>query len=434
MQEIDCTHAVIEKTDEVKPFLGNPIRSVTKKSRKLAKSESGNVAILFSLSAVAILAVGGAAIDYGKASWASTSLQSAIDGAVLAGVASSIIEDHQLAIATKYFEASRPSVGDFGTPTFVRRGGSLVGSASGTISTTLLRIIGIESLPIGSTSVATADVFREPICIMAMHTTRKHTLELKDNVSLYGPDCHIYGNSNHFNDVVDPHSPTNFVVAKSVASVGGGHHYLANVTPPVEFGHEIIPDPLASATIPAMGGCVATGLVISNSTRTLAPGHYCNGLKISNSDVTLQSGGVYHISGGAFEVSDSTLTGDRVTIFLNDAATNVDWTDSTIRLKAQTSGAFAGIAVFGKQVPTSNTFENSTVDIHGAFYMPKGDFTWTNTGTPAITALWTAFVFDGFSWLGDGTINFPFDLAASDVPYPAAMRLIPRPGKVRLTE
>ena len=123
-----------------------------------------------------------------------------------------------------------------------------------------------------------------------------------------------------------------------------------------------------------------------------------------------------------------------MTIFLDDAATSIEWTNSTIRLKAQTSGDFAGVALFGKQVPTSNTLANSTVDIHGVFYMPNGDFTWTNTGTPVITALWTAFVTDGFSWDGDGTINFPFDLAASDVPYPDAMRLIPRPGRVRLTE
>ena len=413
---------------------GGVPKPVAKTRRRFLGAEGGNVAVLFSLSAVTIMAVGGGAIDYGRASWTATSLQSAIDGAVLAGIASSTIEDHQLAVATKYFNASKPATGDIGTPAFVRSGKRLIGTASGTVSTTLLGIIGIESLPVKAKGVATAEVSREPICIMAMHDTRKHTLEMKGQVSLFGPECHIYGNSDHFNDVVDPHTPHNFITAKSVAAVGGGHHYLENVTPPVEFGHEIIPDPFAAYAIPAKGGCVETNLVISNSTRTLATGHYCGGLQISNSNVTLQSGGVYHVSGGSFDIAASTLTGDRVTIFLSDAATSIDWTDSTIRLKAPTSGGFAGVALFGKQVPTSNSFENSTVDIHGTFYMPSGEFEWTNEGTPNITALWTTFVTDGFSWNGKGTINFPFDLASSDVPYPAALRLIPRPGKVRLTE
>lgn len=412
----------------------NGPKPAAKAIRRFSNAAGGNVAILFSLSAVAILAAGGGAIDYGKASWISTSLQSAIDGAVLAGIASSTVEDHQLAVATKFFEVRRPAAGDIGTPIFIRRGNSLVGTVSGKVPTTLLGIIGIEALPVKAESVATAEEFREPMCIMAMHDTRKHTLEMKGQVSLFGPQCHIYGNSSHFNDVVDPHTPHNFMTGKSVAAVGGGHHYLENVTPPVEFGHEIIPDPFIAVAMPASGGCVATNLVITNSTQTLAPGHYCGGLEISNSNVTLQTDGVYHISGGEFNIAASTLTGDRVTIFLEDAATSIDWTDSTIRLKAPTSGTFAGIALFGRQVPTTNRFEDSTVDIHGTFYMPSGEFEWTNTGTPNITALWSAFVTDGFSWDGDGTINFPFDLAASDVPYPAAMRLIPRPGKVRLTD
>ncbi|MBL4758684.1 MAG: hypothetical protein JKY32_13940 [Rhizobiales bacterium] len=40
---------------------------------------------------------------------------------------------------------------------------------------------------------------------MAMHPTRKHTLELKDSVSVIAPDCNLFGNSDYPWDVVDPH-------------------------------------------------------------------------------------------------------------------------------------------------------------------------------------------------------------------------------------
>jgi hypothetical protein len=39
---------------------------------------------------------------------------------------------------------------------------------------------------------------------------------------------------------------------------------------------------------------------------------------------------------------------------------------------------------------------------------------------------------DGFSWDGSGTANIPFDLNASDIPYPVAFNKVPMAGKVRL--
>ncbi len=79
-----------------------------------------------------------------------------------------------------------------------------------------------------------------------MHPSRKHTLELKDSVSVYAPDCNIYGNSDHVDDVVDPHTPDNYLTGKTVQAVGYGHHYLQNVKPPLEHAPEILKDPLAA--------------------------------------------------------------------------------------------------------------------------------------------------------------------------------------------
>ncbi len=57
----------------------------------------------------------------------------------------------------------------------------------------------------------------------------------------------------------------------------------------------------------------------------------------------------------------------------------------------------------------------------------KGAFDWTNTGTPTITAKWTAWIIDGVTWDGSGTIKINFDIGSSDIPFRGALRsVIPR--------
>ena len=95
----------------------------------------------------------------------------------------------------------------------------------------------------------------------------------------------------------------------------------------------------------------------------------------------------------------------------------------------------AGIVVTGERVASASTLTDSTVDLHGVIYLPKSAFTWTNSGTPEITAKWTSWIVDGISWLGNGTIKINFDPANSAIPYPTALTsVIPRvgPGSVRL--
>ncbi len=146
----------------------------------------------------------------------------------------------------------------------------------------------------------------------------------------------------------------------------------------------------------------------------------------------LEEGGTYYVSGGAFEILSSQLTGKDVTIFLMDSRATVEWEKAVVRISAPRTGDYAGIALFGARVETDNVFDASTIDIHGVFYMPMGALTWDNTGEPAVTAKWTAFVVDGVSWIGSGIIRINFDRASSDVPYPEDLIAMPRPSKPRL--
>lgn len=381
---------------------------------------------------MAVIGAAGGAIDFGNNIFTQTKIQGALDAAVVAGVSSSILEEYQIKTAEKYYQANSSGFAIEGQQVaFKVKQNKLIGEVSGTINSSLMKAVGYESTRMKVTSVGEAGTSREPACVLAMHPTRKHTLEMKGSVSFIAPQCHIYGNSNHFNDVVDPHTPQNFMTGLSVAAVGGGHHYIENVTPEVEFGHEIIANPL-NVTIPSSAVCIGTKFKLDGAVTVLQPGKYCGGLNITNgSQVKLVDGGQYIISDGTFKIQDSVVTGKNAVIFLEGDA-NVELNEATLVLEAPKSGKYAGLAVVGDPVSTSNSFVDSTIDIHGVFYMPSGDFQWTNKGTPVLSAKWSTFIVEGFSWGGTGTINLSFDIEGSDVPFPNELRVIPRPANARL--
>jgi Flp pilus assembly protein TadG len=72
--------------------------------RSLKKSDSGNIAISFSLSVFAILLVAGGAIDYSNIVRQQTSLQSAADAAVLSSVSFDLNDESREEQAVVYFE------------------------------------------------------------------------------------------------------------------------------------------------------------------------------------------------------------------------------------------------------------------------------------------------------------------------------------------
>jgi hypothetical protein len=421
-------------------------RAAARNPQEIISDTSGNVAEIFALSLVVLLGMAGMAVDYGTAFLNEEKIQSALDEAVMSGVSaipnaqaqSGIVgnfnTDQQLSIAKNFFDSSRPKLPPVDEVTFAFEGENLTGHATSRVETALLRVLGFETIDIAVSSAATSAASHDTLCFMAMHPTRKHTLELNGSVSVLAPDCNIYGNSSNFDDVVDPHTPENYITGKSVQAVGYGHHYIANVSPPLEHAPELIPDPLAALPIPAPGACQFNNTTVTSGTAALVPGVYCGGITVKGgANVTLNRG-LYVISGGKFEVDSAQVSGDEVTIALADNSTTINWINSTVRLSAEKTGQYAGIVVLGVREEATHTLMNSTVDLHGVVYLLNGSFEWENTGTPVITSKWTAWIVDGISWDGDGTIPINFNLAASDVPYPQQLNVIPRPGSPRFVK
>jgi hypothetical protein len=417
------------------------------KLQELVSNRSGGFAVTFAVAAVVLVGAAGFGIDIARISSVRSSVQQSLDAAVLAGVAYSpgaealsgvsgygVTDADRIETAVKYFESDTDNMASVSAKSFAFEGDVLVGRATARVETTLLAVLGPKFADVAQIAKATSGPFRAPACFLAMHPLRKHTLELKGSVSVIAPDCHIYGNSSHPDDVVDPHTAENFLVGKSVQAVGYGHHFLPNVTPPVEHAPELIPDPLASFPIPSPGGCNYSATKITGGVQTLNPGFYCSGLTVEGGAVVTLKPGLYNLTGGDFEVNNATVKGDGVTISFATPSVSINWNKAKIRLSAPKSGQYAGLAVIGSRDPASHSIDASTVDVHGVIYLLRGAFTWTNEGTPAISALWTAWIVDGISWLGEGTININFNLKDSDIPYPKQLYVIPRPGTQRLVQ
>lgn len=395
--------------------------------------EAGSVVIISAIVLPVILGVSGMSIDYIRAYNLRTTLQGAIDSAVLAGVTSSQDEEQQIVAAKAYFDSVGDELEQNVNANFHHEDDNLVGDASMTVDTTILGIMGVHNMDVAVTAAATTKQFLAAACFMAMHPKRRHTLELKDSVSVIAPDCHIYGNSSHPFDVVDPHKPENYLTGKSVQAIGYGHHYLENVTPPLEYAPELLPDPLAAMTIPSAGSCDYDDLKVNGGSMTLSPGTFCNGLEISNGAKVTLKPGTYIIADKAFILSNSKLSGDGVTIVLADDGVELDWDESEVRLKAPSSGALVSMALIGVRENLKHKLTDSVIDIHGVIYLPNGEFEWQNTGTPTINAKWTVWIVDGITWKGDGTIYINFDIKDEEVPYPGDLRkVIPRPSTPRL--
>jgi len=118
----------------------------------------GAVAPMFALAIIPVLGLTGAAIDYSRASSIRVSMQAALDATSLAmaKLAPTLTQTQLQTKTTAYFQAmfNRPEAKNVTiTPTYSTTAGSqLTVSASGTMDTTFMNVMGYSSLNIGSSS------------------------------------------------------------------------------------------------------------------------------------------------------------------------------------------------------------------------------------------------------------------------------------------
>ncbi len=123
--------------------------------RRFLRSTRANVAVMFGLSIIPIIAAGGTALDFSRAMAVKSRLSNALDASGLAvGASVGTSQAQMLDIATKYFNANYPEdeIGATSNLTLSAVGDQITISASARVETTLLGLVGIEYIDVATSS------------------------------------------------------------------------------------------------------------------------------------------------------------------------------------------------------------------------------------------------------------------------------------------
>ena len=129
-------------------------KAISKAFQSFQKAETGTVAITFALSIIPFLIAAGAAVDLGRFTAAKSHLQAALDAGTLAGAAAiGATPTQRVQYATDAFNANSVA-GDISayapSINFVVSTDTVRGTASVTMPTSLLAVVGINNLAIGT--------------------------------------------------------------------------------------------------------------------------------------------------------------------------------------------------------------------------------------------------------------------------------------------
>ena len=134
------------------------IERIRQRVREFARAKGGNVVMTFTLATIPILGFVGASVDYSRGNSAKAAMQNAVDATALM-LSKTVATDTQAQInqqATNYFNAifNRPEVTNIViTPTYTTSNGAqLVLTATGTVATTFMKVMGKTSMAINVSS------------------------------------------------------------------------------------------------------------------------------------------------------------------------------------------------------------------------------------------------------------------------------------------
>jgi Flp pilus assembly protein TadG len=159
-------------------FMGWVVRALRGASRicrlgVFADARAANVAVIFALAMMPLMAATGAAVDISRALWVRARLSQALDAAGLAaGSATNMSDDDLKALITTFFDADYPTE-DLGTPgpLGITINGNVIDlSATAELDTTLMAILGIDQVDVGVTSEITRESKNLEIAV-ALDTT-----------------------------------------------------------------------------------------------------------------------------------------------------------------------------------------------------------------------------------------------------------------------
>jgi hypothetical protein len=388
---------------------------------RMLPAERGFVLITTVLSLVVLMAFLGLAVDVGYVQLVKTRMQTAADAAALGG-AQELRANGSAAVVT----AAR---GDAALNGFTNGQNGVTVTVNNPPTSgyyqsdsTAVEVIISQSVPAffleltgtSSTNVRARAVARQESgtsCLYTLDPSSAGTLSASGGITVQA-NCGVVVNSSSSQAATISGGAR--VIATSVSIVGnysvsGG----GSISPTPVTGATSEGDPLSYLPTPSIGTCTQTNISISGTTRTLDPGVYCNGLRLSGGAIVTLNPGTYILEGGGLNVSGgSRISGTGVMFYLTAGsgysygAVNLSG-GTTANLVAPTTGAYAGILFYQDRSissGTSSSFSGGTgAVLQGALYFPTTSLSYS--GGSSSSAAYTLLIAKTINFSGGSTLN-----------------------------
>ena len=286
------------------------------------------------------------------------------------------------------------------------------------------------------TATSSAEIIGKPnVCVLALDPGENGALSLEQQANVLGRDCSVFSNSRHTKSIKAKNSAT--LVADFICSHGGKSGGPGNFTPEPMTDCPGFSDPLSSRPEPfASSFCDYTDLVVDFETRSLTPGTYCGGLKITNSSVVTLDPGTYVIKDGPLVVDGhSSLLGKFVGFYFTGDDASLEFAnESTVSLEAQKDGIMAGLLLFSDRAQSENTtynvMSNDARVLLGTIYLPNGELRVGADGPVADQSAYTAIVARKMYLYGGPQLVLNTDYGKTEIPVPEGIRGVGQPVRL----
>ncbi|MCI4661518.1 MAG: pilus assembly protein [Neomegalonema sp.] len=352
---------------------------------KFLQQRAGNTMVMFALFLTPMAGVAGGAIDYNRAQSMKQAAQAALDAGLLGSLAQS--DADPVLIAQQLFEqtiAHEATITAQSSAFLQPTPNTIDGSATVTVETTFLKIMGIKEIPV--TVQGAAMVEGGAPCIHVKDEARSQALLVNSGATIDAPDCTI--------EVASVANPAAILNAGSSVAVSkiciAGSQIIHNggtydgLTYPCPVGS----DPYQSQipANPLVGACDNSGTFDppnDGSAISLAPGVHCN-VTFNGSPRIVFEQGLHIIQGRMIVNSGATVEADQVSFFMADLNSEIRFNGPvSLDLRAPTTGTYTDILMFEPQAASGsvdyifNGTDGSTIE--GLIYLPNRNVTYNST-------------------------------------------------------
>ncbi len=338
------------------------------------KEERGATAVIFAIVLMALLTGAGVAVDYGRMAHLQSTMQTAMDAAVLAAVR--LEESQRVGAATQVFNENLKA--DNPPPislSFVSKSATeMSGTASAKLAATLLGAVGFRSFDIGVEATADVDGSGR-VCILVLDAAAPQALLVNSGATVKAPDCEIHVRSQAapaaiFNASSDIDSKRLCVAGSSIIDNGGSHPNLVTSCDTANDPYAgVFPEPDSST-------CDETNRNYNGGVINLKPGVYCGWTNFNSQPQVKFDPGVYVIKDGGWNVNGGDWTGSGVVFYFADQSKIQFNSAVAATLTPPTSGSYKDVIIFEKEglAPSPFVMDDSRgFDLKGIIHLPSRD-------------------------------------------------------------